>query len=65
LFESVEQRLKPGEMSNEFEDPENPHHPDESHYLAGFPQNLEILQALDQRGDEVGKDSQKVNLKIL
>jgi hypothetical protein len=51
-------------MSNEFEDPENPHHPDESHYLAGFPQNLEILQALDQRGDEIGKDSQKVNLKI-
>ena len=54
--------MKSGEMSDEFKNPEDPHHPDETHDLSGLPQDLEVLEALDQRRDEVGKDSQKVNL---
>jgi len=49
-------------MSDQFENPENPHHPDEPHDFSGLTQDLEVLEALDQRRDEVGKDSQKINL---
>ncbi len=62
LLECVEETLKSGKMADEFKNPENPHHPDEPHDLSGLPKDLEVLQALDQRRDEVGKDSQKVNL---
>ena len=63
LLECVEQRLEPGKVPDQLEDPENPHHPDEPHDLSGLAQDLEVLQALHQGRDEVGKNCQEVDLK--
>ena len=48
-------------MSDELEDPQYPHHPDQPNYLASFPNDLVVLQLLQEQREEEGEDGEEVN----
>ena len=48
-------------MPHELEDSEYPHDPDQPNDLASFPNDLKILQSLQQEGEEERDDSEEVD----
>ena len=49
LLEGVEQGLEAGKVSDQLEDPEDPHHSHQPDHLPRLPDDLEVLQALQQQ----------------
>ena len=43
LIEGEDQRLKPGKVADELEDPHHPHHPHQPHNFPCFPHDLNVL----------------------
>ena len=48
-------------MSHQLEDSQYPHDPDQPDYLAGFPNDLVVLQLLQQQREEEGENGEEVN----
>ena len=48
-------------MSHELEDPQYPHDPDQPNYLASFPNDLVVLQLLQDQREEEREDGEEVN----
>ena len=61
-MQSVDQRLESDKVANHLEDPENPHDPQKSHYLASFPNDVKVLESGEDYGEEVGDQCDQVHL---
>ena len=61
LLQGRQQRLEPGEVSDELENPQDPHHADEADYLAGLADDLEILQPGEDEREIEGDDGEKID----
>ena len=61
LLQSVEQGLEPRKVSNQFEQPQNPHHPNQPDDLSCFPDYLVVLQTLEEDGDVERDDGGEVD----
>ena len=48
-------------MPHQLEDSQYPHYSDQPDYLAGFPNDLVVLQLLQQQREEEGEDCEEVN----
>ena len=48
-------------MSDEFEDPEDPHDTDQSDHLPCFPDDLKVLEALEDEREVEGNDGEQVD----
>ncbi len=44
LSEREEEALEPGEVPDQLEDPQDPHHPDQADDLAGLADDLDVFQ---------------------
>ena len=61
LLQRVQEALKSGEVADQLEDTQNSHHAHQPHYLARLAQNVQVLQALHQRRDDVRQNGQEVD----
>ena len=53
--------MQPRKVSNQFEQPKNPHHPNQPDDLSCFPDNLVVLQTLEEDGDVERDDGGEVD----
>ena len=61
-MQSVDQTLESHKVANHLEDPENSHDPQKPHYLASFPNDVEVLKSSEDDGEEVGDQCDQVDL---
>ena len=61
LLQSVEEGLEAGEVSHQLEYPQDPHHADQADHLPSLPDNLEVLQPLEDEGEVEGDDGEQVD----
>ena len=58
----MEQRLKPRKVSDQFEDPQDPHDANQPDDLAGLPDDLDVLQLADYQRQVEGDYGEQVHL---
>ena len=58
----MEQRLKPRKVSDQFEDAQDPHDANQPDDLAGLPDDLDVLQLVQEQRQVEGDDGKQVDL---
>ena len=61
MLKSVEERLQASKVSDQFEDPQNPHDPDKPDHLPCLPDDLKVLKPLEDQREVEGDDGKKID----
>ena len=61
LFQRGKEGLQPSEVSNQFEDPEDPGDANQTQNFTGLSNDVEFRQVIKHEGEEIGQDGKQVH----